>query len=244
MCKYLWWWLLHGSWSLCKMLTYMHPMCVSYELYILCKRIAIAKWWMSNNMRSRVSYVIKPYAFDGESSMAWLGLALALALAFAMGFQMLCTCTMNSMFLNTITVHALLLDLVLHLVSGRRTDHCHTLWRIQNANARPTDRPPPKTSSSNELIKQISQHNVEWHIFNFRPTRFPEILLLLLLLWMASTRNLSYLFKFVCTTKYNHKERTKLMVSSRALHKMWCSMWECDTFSECWSSICAWLAFV
>lgn len=61
MCKYLWWWLLHGSWSLCKMLTHLHPMCITDELHGMCKRIAITKRRMSNNVRSRVRYVIKPY---------------------------------------------------------------------------------------------------------------------------------------------------------------------------------------
>lgn len=75
MCKYLWWWLLHGSGCLCEMLAHLHPMCVSHELYGLCKRIAVTKRWMSNNMRSRVSYIIKPYAFDAFESrmcMVWL----------------------------------------------------------------------------------------------------------------------------------------------------------------------------
>lgn len=78
MCKYLWWWLLHGSGHLCKMLTYMHPMCVSDELYGLCKRTAITKRRMSNNVRSRVSYVIKPSMhLDGESRMALLCFVLS-----------------------------------------------------------------------------------------------------------------------------------------------------------------------
>lgn len=89
MCKYLWWWLLHGSGHLCKMLTYMHPMCVSDELYGLCKRTAITKRRMSNNVRSRVSYVIKPSMhLDGESRMALLCFALSwLALVFASAIE-------------------------------------------------------------------------------------------------------------------------------------------------------------
>lgn len=60
MCKHLWWWLLHGSGHLCEVFAHMHPVCVSHELYGLCKRTAITKWRMSDNVRSRVSYVIKP----------------------------------------------------------------------------------------------------------------------------------------------------------------------------------------
>lgn len=67
MCKHLWWWLLHGSGYLCKMLAHMHTVCVTNELYGLCKRTAITKWWMSNNVRPRVSYVIKPFQMHSDA---------------------------------------------------------------------------------------------------------------------------------------------------------------------------------
>lgn len=67
MCKHLWWWLLHGSGHLCKMLAHMHTVCVTNELYGLCKRTAITKWWMSNNVRPRVSYVIKPFQMHSDA---------------------------------------------------------------------------------------------------------------------------------------------------------------------------------
>lgn len=64
-------------------------MCVSDELYGLCKRTAITKRRMSNNVRSRVSYVIKPSMhLDGESRMALLCFALScLAFVFASAIE-------------------------------------------------------------------------------------------------------------------------------------------------------------
>lgn len=64
-------------------------MCVPDELYGLCKRTAITKRRMSNNVRSRVSYVIKPSMhLDGESRMALLCFASScLAFVFASAIE-------------------------------------------------------------------------------------------------------------------------------------------------------------
>lgn len=112
MCKHLWGWLLHGSGHLCKMLTHMHTMCVSHELYGLCKRTAITKWWMPNNVRSRVSYVIKPFQmhFDAAEMM---GSSDGSSLAFAFLTQCMHACVCVSVCERTVISHQVLCSVLI-----------------------------------------------------------------------------------------------------------------------------------